>query len=270
MSSMRNAVQRRSHRERAQPLERQRFGLLEKHKDYSLRAKDYNRKKTQIKSLRQKAAERNEDEFYFGMLSRNSMGSRLKDGRKWSGTIAGDRGNKAMDMETVRLLKTQDVGYVRTMRNVISKEVKRLEEQIVLVGGIEAASHNDDNADDSDDETNTRPAAPRKVVFLDGAEAKADAAQQEAMDLDEEEGDEDEFEGFDDDDKKGTNDDAQAQKEKALQRLRLQLQNAKKKLKVLTAAEEGLEIQRAKMAKTATSGGTTKKGKKIMVRARKR
>lgn len=32
MSSMRNAVARRPHRERAQPLERQRLGLLEKHK----------------------------------------------------------------------------------------------------------------------------------------------------------------------------------------------------------------------------------------------
>ncbi|KAK2025292.1 U3 small nucleolar RNA-associated protein 11 [Colletotrichum zoysiae] len=270
MSSMRNAVQRRSHRERAQPLERQRFGLLEKHKDYSLRAKDYNKKKAQIKSLRQKAAERNEDEFYFGMLSRNSMGSRVKDGRKWSGTVAGDRGNKAMDMETVRLLKTQDVGYVRTMRNIVSKEVKRLEEQIVLVGGIEAASHNDDDADDSDDEIDTKPAVPRKIVFLDGAEAKADAAQEEAMDLDGEEGGEDEFEGFDDDDNEDVDDDAQTQKKKTLKRLRLQLQNAKKKLKVLARAEEGLEIQRAKMAKTATSGGMTKKGKKIMVRARKR
>ncbi|KAJ0166985.1 putative U3 small nucleolar RNA-associated protein 11 [Colletotrichum tanaceti] len=272
MSSMRNTVQRRSHRERAQPVERQRFGLLEKHKDYSLRAKDYNKKKAQIKSLRQKAAERNEDEFYFGMLSRNSMGSRLKDGRKWSGAVAGDRGNKAMDMETVRLLKTQDVGYVRTMRNVISKEVKRLEEQVVLVGGIEAASQNDDEGNDSDDDDaiDTRPAAPRKIVFLDGTEAKAKAAQQEAMDLDGDGSDEDEFKGFDDDKEDNGKDDAQTQKEKTLQRLRLQLQNAKKKLKVLAKAEEGLEIQRAKMAKTATSGGTTKKGKKIMVRTRKR
>lgn len=32
MSSMRNAVARRPHRERAQPLERRRLGLLEKHK----------------------------------------------------------------------------------------------------------------------------------------------------------------------------------------------------------------------------------------------
>lgn len=32
MSSMRNAVQRRNHRERAQPLEREKWGILEKHK----------------------------------------------------------------------------------------------------------------------------------------------------------------------------------------------------------------------------------------------
>jgi hypothetical protein len=32
MSSMRNAVQRRNHKERAQPLERQKWGLLEKKK----------------------------------------------------------------------------------------------------------------------------------------------------------------------------------------------------------------------------------------------
>jgi hypothetical protein len=36
MSSMRNAVQRRNHKERAQPLEREKWGLLEKRK-YVLR-----------------------------------------------------------------------------------------------------------------------------------------------------------------------------------------------------------------------------------------
>ena len=32
MSSMRNAVQRRNHKERAQPREREKWGVLEKHK----------------------------------------------------------------------------------------------------------------------------------------------------------------------------------------------------------------------------------------------
>ena len=65
MSSLRNAVQRRNHRERAQPEERAKWGLLEKRKDYKLRAADHKLKRRKINTLKQKASERNEDEFYF-------------------------------------------------------------------------------------------------------------------------------------------------------------------------------------------------------------
>ena len=51
MSSMRNAVHRRNHKERAQPLERKKWGLLEKHKDYSKRAADHNLKKRKLQTL---------------------------------------------------------------------------------------------------------------------------------------------------------------------------------------------------------------------------
>lgn len=71
---MRNAVQRRNHRERAQPQERSKWGLLEKRKDYKLRAADHKVKKRKIKALQQKASERNEDEFYFGMVNNQSQG----------------------------------------------------------------------------------------------------------------------------------------------------------------------------------------------------
>ncbi|KAL6413225.1 cgi-94 protein [Ilyonectria robusta] len=120
--------------------------------DYTLRAKDFNKKKAQLKALREKASERNEDEFYFGMLSRKGPGSRIMDGRRWTGTVEGD----------------------------------------------------------------------------------------------------------------------QLERAKALRRLRRQLELAQKKLKALSDVESALEVQRAKMAKTATSGGQTRKGKKIMVRTRKR
>lgn len=71
--------QKRQHRERGQLVGRQRLGLLEKHKDYVLRARDYHSKEDRIKTLRQKAATRNKDEFYFGMLrSRTEVGGKRR------------------------------------------------------------------------------------------------------------------------------------------------------------------------------------------------
>jgi U3 small nucleolar RNA-associated protein 11 len=67
MSSLRNSLHRRNHKERSQLSHRHRFGILEKHKDYVLRARDYHSKQDRIKRLRQKVADRNKDEFYFAM-----------------------------------------------------------------------------------------------------------------------------------------------------------------------------------------------------------
>lgn len=73
MSSLRNSLHRRNHKERSQLSNRSRLGLLEKHKDYVLRAADYNSKKERIRKLRQRAGERNKDEFYFGMVGRKTQ-----------------------------------------------------------------------------------------------------------------------------------------------------------------------------------------------------
>jgi len=69
MSSLRNAVKRKTHKERAQPAKRRHLGLLEKKKDYLLRAKDYHRKQDRLRILREKAAMRNPDEFYKRMVN---------------------------------------------------------------------------------------------------------------------------------------------------------------------------------------------------------
>ncbi|KAL7790056.1 small-subunit processome [Trichoderma ceciliae] len=262
MSSLRNSVQRRPHRERAQPLERRRLGLLEKHKDYSQRSKNYNQKKAQLKSLREKAAERNEDEFYFGMMSRKGPGAKIKVGRSWNGKVEGDRGNnKGMDTDTVRLLKTQDLGYVRTMKQVAVKELARLEEQVVLTQGLDALDaadgDEDDYLDDYEDAGSSRRRkssnVPRKIVFMED-EAERDAALQ-AQDGEAR--------------KKEDQDDAFERSEN-LRGLKRKLEHSRRAVKSLMTAESKLEIQQAKMAKTATSGGTTRRGKKIMVRQRKR
>ena len=61
------AVKRKTHKERSQPGERRKFGLLEKHKDYVKRAKDFHKKEDAINVLKRKARDRNPDEFYFAM-----------------------------------------------------------------------------------------------------------------------------------------------------------------------------------------------------------
>jgi U3 small nucleolar RNA-associated protein 11 len=215
-----------------------------------------------LKSLREKAADRNEDEFYFGMMSRKGPGARIKVGKSFTGAVEGDRGNKAMDVDTVRLLKTQDLGYIRTMRNVATKEVRELEERWVLAGGTEMEDDEDD--DESDDEMSTpasKPQNPKKIVFFDAADEREQALEKKAEDEDEAMGDSDK------DDKK----EAEARrKEQNLEKLERRLRSAKKKLKALKDAEYELELQQAKMAKTATSGGITKSGRRIKVRERKR
>ncbi|PVU94882.1 hypothetical protein BB559_002892 [Furculomyces boomerangus] len=67
MSSFKKSNPRRDHKERSQPINRSKYGLLEKHKDYVLRAKNYHLKEDRLKLLREKARGRNDDEFYFSM-----------------------------------------------------------------------------------------------------------------------------------------------------------------------------------------------------------
>ncbi|KAH8682203.1 small-subunit processome [Xylariales sp. PMI_506] len=282
MSSMRNAVHRRNHKERAQPLERQRLGLLEKHKDYSLRAADFNRKKKTLKNLRAKAADRNEDEFYFGMLSRSgpsTIGS--KKGKRWTGTVDGDRGNRALDVDAVRLLKTQDIGYLRTVRNTAAKEVRTLEERVVGMGGsldakAAAAAEEDDDDDDDDwlDDEGPARKKPRKIVFAEGLEEReeriATTADNVDDNVDDDEGEDDQDAESDGAEEKNPEKLRAEQRQRILLKLQRRLVNARKKLKTLTRTENELELQRARMAKTSTVGGVTKSGKKFKVRERKR
>ncbi|KAH7543443.1 probable U3 small nucleolar RNA-associated protein 11 [Ziziphus jujuba] len=102
MSSLRNAVSRRAHKERAQPQERKKFGLLEKHKDYVERAKAFHKKEETIQRLKEKAAFRNPDEFYFKMIKTQTVGGVHK---------LESQANKYTP-EELMLMKTQDIGYI--------------------------------------------------------------------------------------------------------------------------------------------------------------
>lgn len=114
-SSLRNSIHRRNHKERSQLSHRTRLGILEKHKDYVQRARDYHSKHDRLTRLKQKAAERNKDEFYFSMTRERTTG----------GVHIKDRGNEALPVDIVKVLKTQDENYVRTMRAAGQKVCRR-------------------------------------------------------------------------------------------------------------------------------------------------
>lgn len=128
-STLRNAVKRVTHKERAQPSDRKKFGLLEKHKDYVERSKDYKNKKNYIKNLKKKASEKNPDEFYFQMHN-----SKVTNGKHKS-TIS-----QALDHDTVKLLKTQDMGYLVHKKSIDDRKISKLKENLHFIG-VKPPSH---------------------------------------------------------------------------------------------------------------------------------
>ncbi|GMY13997.1 probable U3 small nucleolar RNA-associated protein 11, partial [Fagus crenata] len=117
MSSLRNAITRRAHKERAQHL-RRKFGLLEKHKDYVECAQAFHKKEDTFegKKLREKAAFRNPDEFYFKMIK-----TRTVDGvHKFE-----SEANKYTPEEFM-LMKTQDMGYILRKLQSEKKKIEKL------------------------------------------------------------------------------------------------------------------------------------------------
>ncbi|XP_073067196.1 probable U3 small nucleolar RNA-associated protein 11 [Primulina eburnea] len=102
MSSLRNAIPRKAHKERAQLHLRRKFGLLEKHKDYVIRARAYHQKEQTLLKLKEKAALRNPDEFYFKMIKTKTVGGVHK---------PESQANKYTN-EELMLMKTQDMGYI--------------------------------------------------------------------------------------------------------------------------------------------------------------
>ena len=125
------------------------------------------------------------------MLSRSgpSSGRRGPDNKRWDGTVAGSRGtNKVLSVDEARLLKTQDVGYIRTVRNTVAKQVEALRQRVMLAEGrfgegqwVDVQDGGDSEDEDMDvlpakPKRKAPPPAPKRVVFASTADEQQQAA----------------------------------------------------------------------------------------------
>jgi U3 small nucleolar RNA-associated protein 11 len=197
-----------------------------------------------------------------------------KAGRKVS-----DRGNKSLSVDVVKLLKTQDAGYIRTMLQMVRKERKELEQRIVLEteGGVRTLK---DEYEDDEKEGKTVFVQDREeqsgfnedAWFGKGGELPG-RKQQDAQEL---------YEDGETQSKKKLSKKQQEAKllvekeernllrnrERTQERMVIRLSAVKARERDLMIAEEELEHQRAKMAHT--TGGVNKNGVKFKIRERKR
>ncbi|KAJ6621096.1 small-subunit processome [Mycena sp. CBHHK59/15] len=141
---LKNSLHRRNHKERSQLAHRARLGILEKHADYVKRARDYHSKQDRITRLKQKVADRNKDEFYFSMTKQATKG----------GVHLHDRGNVALPQDIVKVLKTQDENYVRTMRSAGLKKIDKIKAQLTAMADLmkSGSLEDEDDMDDLDDD----------------------------------------------------------------------------------------------------------------------
>ena len=205
------------------------------------------------------------------------------------GRKVADRGNEALSMDVVKLLKTQDAAYIRTMLQQVRRERQKLEERLILEEQGEVRALKDGE--------NARTGKHR--VFVENTEEQEDfdidtwfgegkalpSASKPELPADHkdtsEEDDGDEEPGLQLQ-KKSLSAKKQREQEEAAKKLKkfektrsraqsrtaFRLQMVKKKERELVAAEEELEKQRAKM--NSSVGGVNKNGVKFKIRERKR
>ncbi|KAH3674311.1 hypothetical protein WICPIJ_009590 [Wickerhamomyces pijperi] len=123
MAKLVHNVQKKQHRERSQPGERAKYGLLEKKKDYKLRAEDFHKKQATLKSMKAKIATHNPDEYYHGMVNKKT------DSR---GILISERDTEVLSTAQVKLLKTQDLSYIKNITNEVENKIKKSQKSLLF------------------------------------------------------------------------------------------------------------------------------------------
>lgn len=117
--SLKRYIKHKEKRERGQLSSRKHLGLLEKKKDYRLRATDFHKKREEIRALQTLSATRNEDEYYQEMtnLEVNDQGEAIKK-------------KKQLDSKTIKHHKDVDLKYLEGKLQQINNEMKKLQGQL--------------------------------------------------------------------------------------------------------------------------------------------
>ena len=114
MTALRHVVKRTVHKERSQLASRSKLGLLEKKKDYVIRAKENHRREDYINNLKKKAFLKNPDEFYFKMAGKKVR----EDGKVELGG--------SLSKEQKALARDQDLAYVAHRRQIDLSAARKL------------------------------------------------------------------------------------------------------------------------------------------------
>eukprot|EP00746_Dinoflagellata_sp_MGD_P164616 gnl/MRDRNA2_/MRDRNA2_93337_c0_seq1.p1 gnl/MRDRNA2_/MRDRNA2_93337_c0~~gnl/MRDRNA2_/MRDRNA2_93337_c0_seq1.p1 ORF type:complete len:251 (+),score=67.00 gnl/MRDRNA2_/MRDRNA2_93337_c0_seq1:113-865(+) len=128
--NLKHLHKRRVHLERHQPAARQRLGLLEKHKDYVQRARNFHKKEDTIRKLHEKAYFKNPDEFAHAMINKKIVDGRMR-----------NKDPKALTNEEEKLLESQDQKYIGMRRQIDVKAAAKKASNLHFLGSAKPESH---------------------------------------------------------------------------------------------------------------------------------
>lgn len=114
----------KTHRERHQPESRKHLGVLEKKKDYKLRAKHYNETRESLKFFKRVALDKNPNEFYHHMIN-----SKIKDGVHNEKAKA----DEELTEDQLKLMRQQDTRYVNMKHQIEQKKIQRLQANLHMI-----------------------------------------------------------------------------------------------------------------------------------------